>query len=114
MPSPFDVAVFIVISFLILSLSPIVNSIETKAIEFNSSEKVIEINLLRGEHYLYINATENVDSFKIKYVFPAELDYQYPIIIEILNDTTADILDYIIKNDTNNVNLINFVSNNAL
>jgi hypothetical protein len=104
-----NITVFIVTSFLILSLSPIVNSIETKVIEFNSSEEVIELNLLRGEHYLYINATENVDSFNIRYAFPTELDYQYPIIVEILNDTTADILDYVIKNDTNKPNkLIDF------
>ena len=101
-----NISAFIVFSFLILSLSPIVNSIDIKDFDNNSSDEIIELNLLRGEHYLYINATENVDSFNVKYAFPAELDYQYPIIIEILNDTTADILDYSIKNDTNEPNKI--------
>ncbi len=102
-------ALFLVLLFLILSLSPLVNSnetIELKEFDYESSDEVIELYLLRGEHYLYVNATENVDSFNVRYAFPAELDYQFPIIMEILNDTTAEILDYRIENGTNDPNKI--------
>jgi hypothetical protein len=103
---------FSVLLFLILSLSPIVYSNEFTDLEkydLVSLNEVIELSLLRGEHYLYIDATENVDSFNIKYAFPAELYYQFPIIMEIINDTTADIIDYKIENDTNEPNkIVNF------
>lgn len=106
-------ALLLVLLLFIISLAPIVNSIETKELkesEFVSSNDVIELDLLRGEYYLYINATENVDSFNIRYVFPAELDHQFPIIIEIFNDTTEDLLlNYKIENDTNEPNkIVNF------
>lgn len=102
-------ALILVLLLLILSLSPIVNSIETKELKelnYESSDEVIELVLLRGEYYLYINVTENVDSFNIRYAFPAELSYQFPIIIEIFNDSTADLLNYKIENDTNEPNKI--------
>lgn len=103
---------FSVILFLILSVSPIVNSDESTNLEkfdLESLNEVIELSLLRAEHYLFINATENVDSFNIKYAFPAELYYQFPIIMDIVNDTTADIIDYKIENDTNEPNkIVNF------
>jgi hypothetical protein len=95
-----NISIFIVILFFLLSLSPIVMSIELEKSELASSEEIIDLYLLRGEYYLYFNATENVSSFNIRYTFPAELKYQFPIIIEILNDSTADILEYKIENDT--------------
>jgi hypothetical protein len=101
-----NISVLIVTSFVLLSISPIVNSIELEESKVDSSEEIIELDLLRGEYYLYINATENVGSFNVRYAFPAELKYQFPIIIEIFNDTTADILNYKIENDTNEPNKI--------
>ena len=95
-----NISIFIVILFFLLSISPIINSADLDNFEIDSSEEVIELYLLRSEYYLYINATENVSSFNIRYAFPAELKYQFPIIIEILNDSTADILNYKIENDT--------------
>jgi len=97
-----NVSVIIVFSFLLLSFTPMVDS--TEIIEFDSSEEIIELALLRGEYYLYINASENVGLFNIRYAFPPELKYQLPLIIEIFNDTTADILNYKIENDTNEPN----------
>jgi len=105
-------ALLLVLLLLILSFSPIVNSIEineNKESELVTSDEVIELDLLRGEYYLYINVTEDVDPFNIRYAFPAELNYQFPLIIEIFNDTTADILNYNIENDTNEPNkIVNF------
>jgi len=71
------------------------------------------LTLLRGEHYLYFKAIKNVSSsFNIKYVFPAEYNYQYPIYLEILNDTNMDIANYKIENDTNELNkIVNFTIN---
>ena len=97
-----NITLLIVISFLALSFFPIVDSISI--IDYDSSEEVIEIALLRGEYYLYINATENVESFNIRYAFPPEMQYQFPVFIEIFNDTTANILNYKIENDTKEPN----------
>ena len=58
-----------------------------------------EIVLLRGEHVLVLNASENVSSFSVKYVFPPDYLYQVPILFELVNDTTAHILKYGIEND---------------
>ena len=106
--------------FLVLALSPAINCIKTDNFEkiymFNSEES--ELDLLRAEHYLYIDAFENISSFNIRYSFPAEYGYQVPIIMEIFNDTTAEILNYSIENETNDLNkIVNFtlgpVENNS-
>ncbi|MFO7678397.1 MAG: transglutaminase domain-containing protein [Thermoplasmatota archaeon] len=63
-----------------------------------------EISLLRGEHYIYLNATENVDNFHFWFVFPPDYGYQIPIYIQIYEDTTADILNYEIQDDEDGLN----------
>jgi len=63
-----------------------------KSAECSVQEK--ELDLLRGEHYLFVNATENVSSFHIRYSFPPDYNYQVPIMLEILNDSTAKILHF--------------------
>ncbi|KYK33139.1 MAG: hypothetical protein AYK22_01125 [Thermoplasmatales archaeon SG8-52-3] len=107
-----NIAFFIVLIFFILSLAPIGTSIETielKENSYDSNDEILALYLLRGEHYLYFNATEVVGSFNIKYAFPAELDYQFPIIMEILNDSTANIIKYRIENEANVPNkIVNF------
>jgi len=106
------VFVIIVINiFLILALSPTINCINVKNFEkiYSLNSEETELDLLRGEHYFYIDAIEDVGSFNIRYSFPPEYGYQVPIIMEILNDTTAEILNYNIENDTNNLNkIVNF------
>jgi hypothetical protein len=74
------------------------------------SSEIVELDLLRGEYYLYINATEDVNSFNIKYSFPPIYRNQTPIIMEIIEDNTpSDILNYKIENDTNIPNkIVNF------
>jgi len=108
-----NLALLLVLLLLILSLFPIVNSIEIKEpkeSKSESSDDIVELDLLRGEYYLYINATEDVDSFNILYAFPVELNHQFPIMIKIFNDTTEDLLlNYKIENDTNEPNkIVNF------
>jgi len=97
--------------FLLLTLTPLIDCIKTDNFEneYLSYLDELELDLLRGEHYLYIDAVENVDSFNIRYAFPPEYGYQIPIIMEIFNDTTADIINYNIENETNNLNkIVNF------
>ena len=53
-----------------------------------------ELYLLRVEHYLELEATANTGSFHVNYVFPPDYAYQVPIVLELLNETTADITSY--------------------
>ena len=83
------------------------------SIETNIQETEIlsqtELHLLRGEHYLYLEASEDVDEFQLRFVFPPDHQYQVPTLLEIHNDTTADIHNYKIEDDTNEPNkVINF------
>lgn len=101
----------LIIIFLSLTASPIISSSNIK----NSKELTqildddIELYLLRAEHYLYIKATDNVDSFNLKFSFPPEYKFQHPIYMEIIDDSTAEILDYKIENDENEPNkFVNF------
>jgi len=104
-------AISVINIFLILAISPTINCIKVNNFEISYKESLEEkeLDLLRGEYYLYIDAVENVSSFNIRYSFPPEYGYQVPIIMEIFNDTTAEILNYNIENDTNDPNkLVNF------
>ncbi len=94
---------FGIVFLFILSTASHVLSSET----YVSSEK--ELHLLRGEHYLYVNASDDVDEFHIRFVFPPDYGYQVPIYLEIYNDTTANISHYQIEDDSDGLNkLINF------
>ena len=99
--------------FVLLSFSPVTNSLEISTNNTNPIVKLIseeqELTLLSGEFYLTLIATENVDSFNVKYVFPLDYHFQVPILLHVLNDSTADILDYQIENDTDGINkIVNF------
>ena len=68
-----------------------------------------ELDLLRGEHYLFVKATEDVNSFHIRYSFPPDYNYQVPIMLEILDDSTAELLHYKIESDSYEPNkVVNF------
>ena len=94
------IAISIVVFFLNISCLPIVRSNNVKTDTNNQNlEDDIELLLLRGEYYLYLDAIDDVDQFNVRYSFPPELKYQHPIYFEILEDSTAEILDYRIEND---------------
>ena len=83
------------------------------SVDINTQETKIdtqkELYLLRGEHYLYLNASDDVNEFYLRFVFPPDYQYQVPTLLEIYNDTTADIRHYQIEDDTNEPNkVINF------
>ncbi len=99
-------ALGLIVQLSFLSISPYVTAKQTVE---DKTDILQELNLLRGEHFLYVNATKDVTSFHIRYSFPPDYNYQVPIMLEILNDSTADVLNYEIQKDSlepNNV--INF------
>ena len=105
-------ATSITILLIVLTISPIVNS-ENASIPILSPTDLVgddkELHLLRGEHYLFVNASEDVDEFHIRFSFPPDYSYQVPILLEIFNDTTEKLLHYEIEDDTNKPNkIINF------
>ena len=106
------VAALIVVFFFLSASFPMASSIEkinVKSSPIKQLGEEKELNLLRGEHFLFVNTLEDVDSFHIRYVFPAEYGFQVPIMLEILDDSTADICHYQIENDTNKPNkIVNF------
>ncbi len=112
------IAISIVSLFFTLTASPLAGS-ETSFLEGSSPEAHTnnltstddqELDLLRVEHYLYVNASADVGTFHIRFSFPPDYQYQVPLMLEIYNDrTTSDILHYQIENDTNEPNkIINF------
>ncbi|VVB62184.1 Transglutaminase-like superfamily protein [uncultured archaeon] len=105
-------AISIVFLFSGITVSPVVSSELSIQNNINSADLRVqgqELDLLRGEYYLFVNATENVDSFHIRYAFPPDYNYQVPIMLEILNDSTAQVLHYKIESDTYEPNkVVNF------
>ncbi len=98
-----------IISLIIIpNLIPICGATDTGLLKSNiESEK--ELYLMRGEHYLYLNAEADVDEFHLRFVFPPDYQYQVPTYLEIYPDTTANIYHYKIEDDTNEPNkVINF------
>ena len=69
-----------------------------------------ELHLLRVEHYLELKADQDVlDNFNVRYAFPPDYQYQVPIYLEIFDDSTADIINYYIEEDSFEPNLfVNF------
>ena len=85
------------------------SNIHTNLSEDRPYEIDEELVLLRGDHYLEIQTNENVPSFHIQYAFPPDYGYQIPVLFELENDTTAEILHHKIINDIYEPNkLINF------
>jgi hypothetical protein len=97
-------AISIILLFSVIAFSPLVTSeqsyLENVSIAGNV-EKKQELDLLRVEHYLYVNASEDVGMFHIRFSFPPDYEYQVPLMLELYNDSTVSkILQYQIENDT--------------
>ena len=100
---------FIIILFNIGTYSNVASSetLDIKGIKLNhnlllNSEK--DIFIQRVEHYLYLKSDENIQNFIVNYSFPPDYSYQTPLLLEIFNDSTANILKYEIVNDLNEPN----------
>jgi len=101
------VGLFISLSF--TSVSSLEKSSRGLEPAVKTSVEEQELILLRGEFYLALKALENTDSFNVKYAFPMDYTFQVPILLYLLNDSTADILDYQIETDTDGLNkIVNF------
>jgi len=90
----------------------------SKSFEINSNNTPLNIEeqdlyLLRVEHYLYVNASDDVGIFHIRFSFPPDYAYQVPLLLELYNDSTLSaIVHYDIENDTLPPNkIINFTLN---
>jgi hypothetical protein len=112
------IAISIFSLLFVLTVSPLAGS-KTSFFEGSSPETYTniptstdnqELDLLRVEHYLYVNASADVGTFHIRFSFPPDYQYQVPLMLEIYNDsTTSFIIHYEIENDTNEPNkIINF------
>jgi hypothetical protein len=105
------IAAFILL-LLVLVFLPFASSITIEKIEGLSDELTgieEEITLLQSEHYFYFKAVENVPEFNIKYAFPPVYAHQAPIMIEILDDSAAHLINYKIENDIYGSNkVVNF------
>jgi hypothetical protein len=105
------VTIITILLILVASLPLLINAEKIKIGNYEVETCGIdqELNLLKGDFYLYLDAIENVSTFNIRYAFPPEYGYQYPIYLEILDDSTANITDYKIEDEANIPNkVINF------
>jgi len=101
-------ALGIIVLFVLTVFPPLVsseNQLDKTLVNVNLIDDE-EISLLRVEHYLFLNAEEVTDTFDVRYVFPPDYQYQVPILLEVLEDSTADILRYQIDDGTNEPNKI--------
>lgn len=68
-----------------------------------------EVDLLHGENILILRAKKDVNSFSVTYAVPPNYENQAPMLFEIKNDSSAEIISYHIENDTNPPNkVVNF------
>ena len=107
-------ALIIVLIFLITSLTPLANGFSPSKTNFehiapcNNNQQ--ELDLLCGEVIFEIKATNDVtSSFNVSYVVPPVYCDQAPVLINIREDTNAEIINFCIINDTFSPNkVINF------
>lgn len=106
-------ATLMIILFCLQMLSPISTShlgVENKTNDTPLDTGEQELHLLRVEHFLYLNASENLEVFHVLFSFPPDYGYQVPILLELYNDSTLSrIIHYSIQNDVLPPNkIINF------
>ena len=92
-----------ILILLISGLIPSINSSSTNIRPTNSIDEK-ELFLVYGEAALKITAQKNLNSFNLTYSVPPLYEDQVPILVEIKNDTTANITNYTIVNDTKTPN----------
>ena len=110
------VLAFVLICILISSSLPLTSSVHTNPlISLLDSSEQKDLYLLRVEHYLELDASEDVNQFYVTYAFPPNYGYQVPIVMELHNDSTALITSYCIQKDTYDPNrVINFTISSML
>jgi hypothetical protein len=117
-PSKMLVALAICFLFVFIAIVPPVHSEVSSAQDSGlfsqsidtASSGTSELDLLRVEHYFYVNASDDVGVFHILFSFPPDYEYQVPLMLQIYNDSSLfALIHYGIENDTSVPNkLINF------
>ena len=108
------IVVSTIIKFSIVAILIIPNFYNISASSFedtpqSSFEENKEVYLMRGEHYIHLNAKDDVENFNLRFAFPPDYQYQVPILLELYDDTSANLLNYKIEEDINYPNkVINF------
>jgi hypothetical protein len=109
--------VFSIVLICSLPTSSLVGT-SAKSFEINKNNAPLNLGkqdlyLLRVEHYLYVNASDDVGIFHIRFSFPPDYAYQVPLLLELNNDSTPSaLIHYNIENDTLPPNkIINFTLN---
>ncbi|MDG6228856.1 MAG: transglutaminase-like domain-containing protein [Candidatus Thermoplasmatota archaeon] len=93
----------IVILFLLLLSISITPSLVGDGSNYGSvgmQPETKELYLLRVEHYLELIATESTGTFSVTYAFPPDYGFQVPILLDLHEDSTADIIHYSIDMDS--------------
>jgi len=93
----------LLLSFL-LCVSTIIVPISAQSITGSKGLADTELVLLRNEHYLYLQAQQDVASFSVEFAFPPLYQYQVPVYLELFNDSTEKLVSYHIENDTDSLN----------
>lgn len=88
------------LAVLLLPSSAIASPVPSAPSDPMQTTATATLHLMRNENYLYLKATSFVPICNVSYVFPPEYQYQTPVFIEILNDTTTALISYTIINDT--------------
>jgi hypothetical protein len=100
---------------LVIIILPSYSSINIEKISYKKSFSLLnliddkQIYLLRVEHYLELQTNADVNDFCVKYACPTDYNYQTPIVVEILDNSSDNIIDYKIENDVDGLNkIVNF------
>jgi hypothetical protein len=107
--------ILIISSFIL----PVIN-VKSNQLQFNENDifnttfdEEQVLYLLKGKTYFTLYAIEDVNSFNVIFSIPPNYQSQAPIFLKILDNTTANIIDYRIENDTNPPNkILNFTIGN--
>ena len=91
---------FLLILLISINVSPPLMGDDSEYGPVGMQPETKELYLLRVEHYLELIATETTDTFTVTYAFPPDYGFQVPILLELHEDSTADIIHYSIDIDT--------------
>jgi hypothetical protein len=95
--STYLLAIVLLFLFSAPVFGPVFTSANSSLQENDSSLLTLDdqtVYLLRVEHYLYLNASEDVGSFHVRYSFPPDYGSQVPLMLDIHNDSTTIMIQH--------------------
>jgi len=69
-----------------------------------SADDEVELHILSVENFLWLSVYEDTSSVNVSFVFPLEYGFQVPLLLEVLDDSTAEIESYDIVDDVDRIN----------